>query len=205
MEADWVRDGRAAVILDNLIAAKKAVPMIVVMPNNNLVSPAAAGGRGAAPGPAPSAAILSRELLTDIMPFIETRYRVVANRESRAIAGLSAGGGTAFPTGLNNLDAFASVGEFSSGMFGGTGGVTTAVRADIIVPELFTNAAQKAARLKLLYMSCGAEDPRMPFQKQTFDDLTRNGFKPVFMSFAGAHQWKVWRYSLNDFAPRLFR
>ena len=204
MEADWVRDGRAAVILDNLIAAKKAVPMIVVMPNNNLVSPAA-GGRGAAPGPPPSAATLSRELLTDIIPFIESRYRTAANRESRAIAGLSAGGGTAFPTGLNNLDTFAAVGEFSSGMFGGTGGVTTAVGADVIVPGLFTNAAQKAARLKLLYMSCGTEDPRLPFQKQTFDDLTRNGFKPVFMSFAGAHQWKVWRYSLNDFAPRLFR
>jgi len=206
MEADWVRDGRAAVILDNLIAARKAVPMIVVMPNNNLVSPAGGGrGRGAAPGPPPSAAVLARELLTDIIPFVESRYRVTANRESRAIAGLSAGGGTAFPTGLNNLDAFAAVGEFSSGMFGGTGGVTTAVRADVIVPDLFTNAAQKAARLKLLYMSCGTEDPRLPFQKQTFDDLTRQGFKPVFMSFAGAHQWKVWRYSLNDFAPRLFR
>jgi enterochelin esterase-like enzyme len=206
MEADWVRDGRAAVILDNLIAAKKAVPMIVVMPNNNLVSPApGGGGRGAAPGPPPSAATLARELLTDIIPFVESRYRVAASRDSRAIAGLSAGGGTAFPTGLNNLDTFAAVGEFSSGMFGGTGGVTTAVRADVIVPELFTNAAQKSARLKLLYMSCGTEDPRMPFQKQTFDDLTKQGFKPVFMSFAGAHQWKVWRYSLNDFAPRLFR
>jgi enterochelin esterase family protein len=204
MEADWVRDGRAAVILDNLIAAKKAVPMIVVMPNNNLVRPAAAG-RGGAPGPPPSAAILSRELLSDIIPFIESRYRVMANRESRAIAGLSAGGGTAFPTGLNNLDTFATVGEFSSGMFGGTGNVTTAVRADVIVPGLFTNGAQKAARLKLLYMSCGTDDPRMPFQKQTFEDLTRNGFKPVFMGFAGAHQWKVWRHSLNDFAPRLFR
>ena len=206
MEADWVRDGRAAVILDNLIAAKKAVPMIVVMPNNNLVAPAAGGrGRGAAPGPPPSAATLGRELLTDIIPFVESRYRVTANRESRAIAGLSAGGGTAFPTGLNNLDTFAAVGEFSSGMFGGTGGVTTAVRADVIVPDLFTNAAQKSSRLKLLYMSCGTEDPRMPFQKQTFEDLTKQGFKPVFMSFAGAHQWKVWRYSLNDFAPRLFR
>ena len=206
MEADWVRDGRAAVILDNLIAAKKAVPMIVVMPNNNLVSPApGGGGRGAAPGPPPSAATLARELLTDIIPFVESRYRVAASRDSRAIAGLSAGGGTAFPTGLNNLDTFAAVGEFSSGMFGGTGGVTTAVRADVIVPELFTNAAQKSARLKLLYMSCGTEDPRMPFQKQTFDELTTQGFKPVFMSFAGAHQWKVWRYSLNDFAPRLFR
>ncbi len=207
-EADWVRDGRAAVILDNLIAGGKAVPMIVVMPNNTLIAPAPAGrGAGpAAPGPPASAATLARELLTDIIPFIEKRYRTIANRESRAIAGLSAGGGTAFPTGLNNLDTFAYVGEFSSGMFGGTGAnTTTGVSADVIVPGLFATAAEKSKRLKVLYMSCGTEDPRMPFQKQTFEELKKRGFNPVFMGFAGAHQWKVWRYSLNDFAPRLFR
>ena len=206
-EADWVRDGRAAVILDNLIAARKAVPMIIVMPNNTLVAPPSAGRAAgpAAPGPPASAATLARELLTDIIPFVEKRYRITANRESRAIAGLSAGGGTAFPSGLNNLDTFAYVGEFSSGMFGGTGAATAAVSADVIVPGLFATAAEKNRRLKLLYMSCGTEDPRMPFQKQTFDDLKKHGFNPVFMEFAGAHQWKVWRHSLYDFAPRLFR
>jgi len=206
-EADWVRDGRAAVIMDNLIASRQAVPMIIVMPNNTLVAPAG-GGRGtgpAAPGPPASAATLARELLTDIVPFIETRYRVMANRESRAIAGLSAGGGTAFPTGLNNLDHFAYVGQFSSGMFGGTGANTTAVAADVIVPGLFTDVAKKQGQLKLLYMSCGTEDPRLPFQKRTFEDLTSRGYRPVFREFAGAHVWKVWRHSLHDFAPRLFR
>lgn len=207
-EADWVRDGRAAVIMDNLIAGRQAVPMIIVMPNNTLVAPAA-GGRGAgpaAPGPPASAATLARELLTDIVPFIETRYRVVADRNSRAIAGLSAGGGTAFPTGLNNLDKFAYVGQFSSGMFGGTGAnTTTGVSADVIVPGLFTDVATKQAQLKLLYMSCGSEDPRLPFQVKTFQELTARGYKPVMREFAGAHVWKVWRHSLQDFAPRLFR
>jgi enterochelin esterase-like enzyme len=203
-EGDWVRDGRAAVIMDNLIAGGRTVPMIIVMPNNTLVAPAGGGGRGA--GPPASAATLGRELITDIVPFIESRYRVVANRESRAIAGLSAGGGTAFPTGLNNLDHFAYVGQFSSGMFGGTGAnATTAVPVDTIVPTIFTEAAQKQARLKLLYMSCGTEDPRMPFQKQTVAALAERGYKPVFMAFSGAHVWKVWRHSLHDFAPRLFR
>jgi enterochelin esterase family protein len=105
-EADWVRDGRAAVIMDNLLAAGRAAPMIIVMPNNTLVAAggrgttAAAGGRGgpagggaaaagrgaaqATPGPPASAATLARELLTDIIPFVEARYRVVADRESRA-------------------------------------------------------------------------------------------------------------------------
>jgi enterochelin esterase-like enzyme len=208
-EGDWVRDGRTAVIMDNLIAGGRTVPMIIVMPNNTLVAPAGGGGRGAgpaAPGPPASAATLGRELIADIVPFIESRYRVVANRESRAIAGLSAGGGTAFPTGLNNLDHFAYVGQFSSGMFGGTGAnATTAVPVDTIVPTIFTEAAQKQARLKLLYMSCGTEDPRMPFQKQTVAALAERGYKPVFMAFSGAHVWKVWRHSLHDFAPRLFR
>jgi enterochelin esterase-like enzyme len=207
-EGDWVRDGRAAVILDNLIAGGRAVPMIIVMPNNTLV--ASAGGRGAgpapAPGPPPSAAVLARELLTDIVPFIQARYRVRADRESRAIAGLSAGGGTAFPTGLNNLDAFAYVGQFSSGMFGGTGAnATTPVSVDAIVPTIFTEAAKKQAQLKLLYMSCGTEDPRMPYQKQAVASLSERGYKPVFMGFTGAHVWKVWRHSLHDFAPRLFQ
>jgi enterochelin esterase family protein len=211
-EADWVRDGRAAVIMDNLIAGKRAVPMIIVMPNNTLVPSAGAAAApappapAAAPGPPASAATLARELLTDIVPFIERHYRVTANREARAIAGLSAGGGTAFPTGLNNLDHFAYVGQFSSGMFGGTGAnATTAVSPETIVPGLFANVPQRQARLKLLYMSCGTGDPRLPFQKKAFDELTARGYKPIFQDFSGAHVWKVWRHSLHDFAPRLFR
>jgi enterochelin esterase-like enzyme len=200
------------VIMDNLIARRQAVPMIIVMPNNTLVT-SSGGDRGpgvgaAPPGPPASAATLARELISDIIPFIESRYRVVANRESRAIAGLSAGGGTAFPTGLNNLDHFAYVGQFSSGMFGGTGtgaNIAPAVPVDVIVPTIFTEAAQKQPRLKLLYMACGAEDPRLPFQKQAVAALAERGYQPVFMSFAGGHVWKVWRHSLHDFAPRLFR
>jgi enterochelin esterase family protein len=91
-------------------------------------------------------------------------------------------------------------------MFGGTGAVVNQlVSADRIVPGLFDDVPARARRLKLLYMSCGTEDPRMPFQVQTYEELKKRGFTPVFMKFAGAHQWKVWRHSLNDFAPRLFR
>lgn len=202
-EADWVKDGRAAVIMDNLLAAGRAVPMLIVMPNNTNVAPAQPAA-SAVPGA--GARVLARELLTDIIPFIESRYRVIADRESRAVAGLSAGGGTAFPTGLENLDHFAYIGEFSSGMFGGTGAnVSAAVSADTIVPGLFDNVAARQARIALLYMSCGIDDPRLPFQKQTFEQLTSLGYQPVFMEFAGAHVWKVWRHSLHDFAPRLFR
>jgi len=204
-EADWVRDGRSAIILDNLIAAGEAEPMIVVMPNNNAVAPAPPAPEGVGGAFPRWAGLLGEELTTEIIPFVETRYRTIQDRESRAIAGLSAGGGTAFPVGLNNLDHFAYVGEFSSGMFGGIGGRTDVVSADEIVPGLFDDVPATAARLELLYMACGADDPRLDFQRQVFEDLTARGFDAVFEDFAGAHEWKVWRYSIRDFAPRLFR
>jgi enterochelin esterase-like enzyme len=207
-EGDWSRDGRAGVILDNLIEAKRAVPMIIVMPNNTLVGQAPAPVAPAAPGPPASAATLGRELLTDIIPFIEKHYRVETSRERRAIAGLSAGGGTAFTVGMNNLATFATVAEFSTGMFGGTGAVANApnaVNPEVIVPGVLKNGPAMAKQLKLLYMSCGAEDPRIRYQRETKATLEKSGYAPVFMEFKGAHVWKVWRHSLNDFAPRLFR
>ena len=207
-EGDWSRDGRAGVILDNLIAAGRALPMIIVMPNNTLVGQAPTPVATATPGPPASAATLGRELLTDIIPFIEKHYRVETSRERRAIAGLSAGGGTAFTVGMNNLATFATVAEFSTGMFGGTGAVATAPTAvdpEFIVPGVLKNGPAMAKQLKLLYMSCGTEDPRIRYQRETSATLAKSGYAPVFMEFKGAHQWKVWRYSLHDFAPRLFR
>ncbi len=210
LEADWSRDGRTGVILDNLIAAGRALPMIVVMPNNTVVGQGGgppAGRRRA--GPPASAGILGRELLTDIIPFVERQYRVQADRDHRAIAGLSAGGGTSFTVGMNNLSTFATVAEFSSGMFGGSGAAgpdpSVAVSPDSIVPGILQNGAEMSRQLKLFYMSCGLDDPRLPFQKLTRESLEKAGFTPVFMTFAGAHQWKVWRHSLHDLAPRLFR
>jgi enterochelin esterase family protein len=210
LEADWSRDGRTGVILDNLIAAGRALPMIVVMPNNTVVGQGGgppAGRRSA--GPPASAATLGRELLTDIIPFVERQYRVQADRDHRAIAGLSAGGGTSFTVGMNNLSTFATVAEFSSGMFGGSGAAgpdpSVAVSPDTIVPGILQNGADMSRQLKLFYMSCGLDDPRLPFQTLTRASLEKAGFAPVFMTFAGAHQWKVWRHSLHDLAPRLFR
>lgn len=210
LEADWSRDGRAGVILDNLIAAGRALPMIVVMPNNTTVGQGAGlPPPSATPGPPASAATLARELTTDIIPFIEKQYRVQNDRGHRAIAGLSAGGGTSFTVGMGHLDLFATVAEFSSGMFGGSGAAganpNAAVSPAAIVPGILENGAANSRRLALLYMSCGADDPRLPFQKQTAETLQKAGYSPVFMVFPGAHQWKVWRFSLHDLAPRLFR
>lgn len=210
-EQDWSRDGRAGVILDNLIAQKKAVAMLIVMPNN--VPGAPAPGVIAAPGsstpPATRAgganyALLKRELLEDIIPFVSSHYRTIENRGSRAMAGLSAGGGTTMNVGLGSLDAFAWIAEFSSGIFGG---VTGYGQFDIekVSPDFYKDPAATNKRLKLFYMSCGTEDPRMPFQKQALADFQNHKINVTFAAFPGAHEWKVWRHSLADLAPRLFR
>jgi enterochelin esterase family protein len=210
-EQDWSRDGRAGVILDNLIAQKKAVAMLIVMPNN--VPGAPAPGVIAAPGsstpPATRAgganyALLKRELLEDIIPFVSSHYRTIENRGSRAMAGLSAGGGTTMNVGLGSLDAFVWIAEFSSGIFGG---VTGYGQFDIekVSPDFYKDPAATNKRLKLFYMSCGTEDPRMPFQKQALADFQNHKINVTFAAFPGAHEWKVWRHSLADLAPRLFR
>jgi enterochelin esterase family protein len=216
-EQDWSRDGRAGVILDNLIAQKKAAPMLIVMPNNvpGTPAPGVMPASGTPPVPATGAGganypQLKRELVEDIIPFVARHYRTVENRESRAIAGLSAGGGTTLNVGLASLDTFAWIAEFSSGIFGGTGGGGTTgygQQFDIekISPGFYKDPGATNKKLKLFYMSCGTEDPRMPFQKKALEDFQSHKINVTFAAFPGAHEWKVWRHSLADLAPRLFR
>jgi enterochelin esterase-like enzyme len=211
-EQDWSRDGRAGVILDNLISQQKAVPMIIVMPNNAVgtpapgtSAPAQAGGAGAPRGAGgANYEILKKELIADIIPFVEKNYRTVANRENRAIAGLSAGGGTSINVGLNSLDTFAYVAEFSSGMFGGVASYAP-FDMEKVAPAFYRDPAATNNKLKLFYMSCGTEDPRLPFQKKALEEFQNRKIRVVFQTYAGAHEWKVWRHSLADLAPRLFR
>jgi enterochelin esterase family protein len=205
-ELDWVNEGRTDVILDNLIAQKKAVPMIIVIPNGDVGGP----GPSAAPGAPPSGVgmqrydIIEKEIVSDIIPLIERRYRTLSNRQNRAIAGLSAGGGISINVGLKRLDLFAWVGEFSSGMFGGVGGYAP-FDVEKISPGFLKDPAATNKRLKLLYFSCGEQDPRMPFQTKTAESLREQKIALTFRSFPGVHEWKVWRHSLADMAPLLFR
>jgi len=222
-EEAWNVMGAANVILDNLISQGKAKPMMVVMPNANWTESAAldiggpratpnARGGGAQPV-APSAPggggqnydRAEKEIIGDIVPFIEKNYRTLAGRQNRAIAGLSMGGGISINVGLKRLDAFASVGQFSSGMFGGTGGSSAAVDFEKLFPGFYKDPAATNKRLRLLYFSCGAADPRMPFQTKAVEDLRNHKIALTVKGFPGAHEWRVWRNSLSDMATMLFR
>jgi enterochelin esterase family protein len=201
-EADWTQAGRANVILDNLIAARKAVPMIIVMPSVNVAGPDQSS-RG-------TSAILEREMVSDLMPFMEKHYRVLDGREHRGIAGLSFGGGTAFNIGMRRLDLFGSMGLFSAGLFGGFGLTPSPTfgygpyEPEQIAPGIYQNLVSPRTKLRVFYLAVGTADPRLPFQKAAVADFERHGIEPVFTTFEGGHEWKVWRHSLADFASRLF-
>src|SRR4030095_14940142 len=143
-EYEWVRGGRPENILDNLIADKKAEPMIIVMPNGR----AQADDR---PGPnamstAPAFGNFDKDLLGDLIPFIQSKYSVKTDRESRALAGLSMGGGQSLNFGLGHLDSFAWVGGFSSAP-------NTKPAATLIKDHV-----EAAKKLRLLYVACGDKD-----------------------------------------------
>jgi enterochelin esterase-like enzyme len=208
-ETGWAVQGKTDVILDNLIAAGKAKPMLVVIANGNVPSPGGARGGYSSAGMAGFA----NELLNNIVPFIESNYRVLANAESRALAGLSMGGGQAFFVGLENKDKFASIGVFSTGLFGGIGGGRGGMgpaaggtfNAEQQVPGLLTNAKSFNDSLKVFYISVGEQDPRLAATKNAVADFQEHGLTVQFASFPGGHEWQVWRKSLHDFAQRLFK
>lgn len=193
LEDTWSEVGRAGVIADNLVAQRKALPMIIVMPNgyaNNL-------GDGAS---AEAVEATGKELMNEIIPMIEKNYRVLNGRESRAIAGLSMGGGQAFLTGLRNLDKFAWVAEFSSGNISDVD-----FQLGKAAPGFLDDPASTNKRLRLLFLSCGTEDPRYQGQLDLVDTLKKHNIRHQWYSTPGAHEWKVWRHSLAELLPRLFQ
>jgi enterochelin esterase-like enzyme len=156
-ENEWARGGAPETILDNLYADKRAVPMIVVLPNGRAAKDVTA--RDSIPRQSPAFAAFEQELLTDLIPFIEKNWSVQADRESRALAGLSMGGGQALNFGLNHLDTFAWVGGFSSAP-------NTKPAADLI-----KDPAEASKMLRLLYVACGDKDPLFRISQRVHDML----------------------------------
>jgi enterochelin esterase-like enzyme len=193
----WTAVGHANVILDNLIAQGKAKPMIVVMPlgygtmefvhlawdawnhtelrNRNFEK-------------------FREALLTEVMPRVESDYRVTKDRNARAIAGLSMGGSESLLTGLNNLDKFSWVGAFSSG------GIPEDFEKDF--PSLDAKANQQ---LHVLWIACGTEDHLITLNRSIRGWLKTKGVKVTEIETPGIHSWMVWRRNLSEFAVLLFR
>jgi enterochelin esterase family protein len=193
-ESTWSTEGRAGVILENLIAQRRALPMLIVMTNGDT------DGSWSGGSSADAMDLLSKELMGDVVPLVEKTYRVTPNRDNRAIAGLSMGGGQAFTIGLRHLDSFAWVAEFSSGLISDADFKLTRH-----LPGFLEDSAAANRKLKLLFLSCGTEDPRMPGQLNLADTLKERGIHYTWFPTPGAHEWKVWRHALAELMPKLFR
>lgn len=192
-ELEWLKNGKPHVILDNLYAEGKLAPMIVVLPNGRAIKDDRATGDIMAPGKVEGFAIFEKDLLNDLIPYIERKYPVIRNRESRAIAGLSMGGGQSLNFGLGNLDKFAWVGGFSS--------APNTKAPEVLVPNPETAKQQ----LKLLWISCGDADGLMSFSERTHLYLQQHKVPHIFYVEPGGHDFNVWKNDLYLLSQLLFK
>jgi enterochelin esterase family protein len=203
-EDAWTTLGRAPVILDNLIAQGKAKPMIIVMTNGNASQAATQGDSPvlpvrevrlpAATGGLAATGRFEESLVKDVVPYIESHYHVLKDKNNRAIAGLSMGGGHTQRITLTNPDMFAYIGIFSAG----TRNVTEELENQFKV--------LKTKNPKLYWVGCGVDDQLAYLGSRTLTDLLKkDGFNYVFRETPGGHTWANWRIYLSEMAPLLFR
>ena len=190
-EEEWRRGGHPEVILDNLIAGKKAVPMIIVMPNGRAQTDDRPGPNAMAT--APAFGKFDKDLLGDLIPFIQSKYSVNTNRESRALSGLSMGGGQSLNFGLGNLDTFAWIGGFSSAP-------NTKPAA-----ELVPDSDNATKQLKLLYVSCGNKDGLIRISQGVHGYLKEKNVPHIWHVDEHAHDFQHWKKGLYNFAQLIFK
>lgn len=187
-EATWTAFGRAHLIADNLLAQGKAKAMIIVMTDGHAVVAGGPEARGK------NVEAFGRDLLEDVMPLVESTYRTKADREHRAIVGLSMGGGQSLTVGLNHLDRFAWVGGFSSAI----GNPETTIATALADP------AATNGKLRLLWIACGKDDGLVKNAQTLSDVLKAKDIKHELKITEGNHSWPVWRRYLGEFLPLLF-
>jgi enterochelin esterase-like enzyme len=191
-EKEWLKGGGPQVILDNLYAQKKAVPMIVVLPNGRAMKDDRAGGNVFDSARVQAFTVFEQDVLHDLIPFIEKKYPVYKDREHRALAGLSMGGGQSLNIGLGHTEIFGWVGGFSS--------APNTKAPEVLVPD----PVKARTALKLLWISCGIDDNLMSFSQRTHDYLAAHDVPHIFYVEPGGHDFKVWKNDLYMFSQLIF-
>jgi len=192
-EREWLKGGQPQVILDNLYAENKLQPMIVIMPNGRAMKDDRVTGNIMAPDKVEAFTTFEKDLLNDLIPFVEKKFPVLADRENRAIAGLSMGGGQSLNFGLGNLDKFAWIGGFSS--------APNTKEPELLIPE----PAETAKKLKILWISCGDNDGLISFSERTHEYLVAKNVPHIFYVEPGVHDFKVWKNDLYMFSQLIFK
>jgi enterochelin esterase family protein len=206
IDSSWMLTGRANLIMDNLIAEGKAKPMIIVnpfgyarqgvnlgpevgLPVNGVPTPPPA------PGAAPQDSPFAKDLLQDVIPFVEKNFRTLTGADNRALGGLSMGGGQTVQIGFTHPDTFHSLVVMSAG----------ANNAETTYPSFFADPAGINKKMKLIWMGVGKDDGIGASTKALDASLTAKGITHTFKLTDGRHEWVVWRHHLNEVAPLLFR
>jgi enterochelin esterase family protein len=214
-ETGWIRQGRANFILDNLIAEGTAKPMLVVMAHGyarRAGSPAR--DLSGLPRDSPErwkavqemTAAFEADVKEALIPFVDSTFRTIANRDHRAMAGLSMGGMQTFHVTLHNLDLFSAIGAFSGAMRLAVGDETFDAKA--VYGGVFADPAAFARKVRLLWLGVGTEEPERMREgiRRLHASLKDAGIAHVYVESPGTdHEWQTWRRNLKDFAPRLFR
>jgi enterochelin esterase-like enzyme len=203
IDSSWMLTGRANYIMDNLIAEGKSKPMILVNPlgyarqgvglgpEQPPAAPQAGGPGGGAGG-----GVFAKDLIEDVIPYVEKTFRTLAGADNRALGGLSMGGGQTVAVGFSHPELFHALVIMSAG----------ANNADTTYPDFFKDPAATNKQLKLLWMGVGKDDTLVgPGAKALDETLTAKGIKHTFIVGEGRHEWVVWRHHLHDVAPLLFR
>jgi len=192
-EKEWLNGGHPEVILDNLYTQGKVAPMIVVMPNGRAMKDDRAEGNIFAPDKVEAFATFEKDLLNDLIPYIEKNYPVIKDRKSRAIAGLSMGGGQTLNFGFANMDKFAWMGAFSA--------APNTKQPKELLPD-----PQQAKKMKLIWISCGDQDNLIGNSTRTSDYLKENGIPHILrITPGGHHDFVEWKDDLYRFAPLIFK
>ncbi len=192
-ETEWLRGAQPQQIFDNLYAEGKIEPMIVVMPNGRAMKDDRAVGNIFDSVKVQAFARFEKDLLNDLIPFIEKKYSVYTDREHRAIAGLSMGGGQSLNFGIGNLDKFAWIGGFSSA-------------PNTKMPEqLIGNPSELTKKIKLLWLSCGDNDNLLFISQRTHEFLKKHNVPHIYYIMPGGHDFNVWKTSLYHFVQLLFK
>jgi enterochelin esterase family protein len=206
IDSSWMLTGRANYILDNLIADKKAKPMIIVTPlgyarmgvgtgPERPVTGAPAPGAPPNPAAALGAGLVGKDLIADLVPFVEQNFRTLKDPDNRAIGGLSMGGGHTAAITFANPKLFRYVAIMSAG----------SNNADTNYPEFFKNGEAMNKQFKLLWIGAGKDDFALAGSKALSDLLTKHSIKHTYRVTEGRHEWVIWRHHLLEVAPMLFK
>ena len=191
-ENEWFNYGHPHIILDNLYADNKLKPMIVVLPNGRAMPDDRPIGDIFDPEKILAFERFEQDLLRDLIPYVESNYPVLVDRENRALAGLSMGGGQSLNIGLSQLGRFAWIGAFSPA-------------PNTKTPEELIPNPQEAARLRLLWLSCGDQDNLKEISDRTQAYLAEHGVPHIWLEESGGHDWPVWKSGLYHFSQCLFK